>query len=32
MLGGALGWYPSAWGLMGGRGIVAIWGFPARNI
>ena len=29
---GALGWYPSAWGLMGGRGTVAIWGFPARNI
>ena len=32
VLGGALGWYPSAWGLMGGRGTVAIWGFPARNI
>ena len=29
---GALGWYPSAWGLMRGCGTGAIWGFPARNI
>ena len=29
---GALGWYPSAWGLMRGRGTAVIWGFPARNI
>ena len=28
---GALGWYPSSWSLMRGRGTAAIWGFPARN-
>ena len=31
VLGGALGWCPSAWSLMRRRGAAAIWGIPARN-